>query len=206
MRTKRLVILVLTLVGLVALGFGVRAYLAHEARAEPRKDGGPSGGKPSGKEGGGGPDRVVPVVAAKVEARDVPIYLERLGTVATFNIVTVKSQVESRIDKIAFQEGQIVHRGELLAQAACQEASASPPPHPPNAREDRAQTRCDVKTTHWSTKSTEAGRRRWIWFTSGQRTCGAPRRGWPRRPRALARSWWARRADRFRRHECTPAC
>lgn len=121
MRTKRLLILALTLVGLVALGFGIRAYLAHEARAATGKGAGESGGKPGGKEGGGkegagGPDRVVPVVAAKVEARDVPIYLEGLGTVAAYNTVTVKSQVEGRIDKITFEEGQTVHRGDLLAQ------------------------------------------------------------------------------------------
>ena len=58
----------------------------------------------------------VPVVAGKVEQKDVPIYLDGLGTVQAFNTVTVKVQVDGRLDKVAFTEGQDVHAGDVLAQ------------------------------------------------------------------------------------------
>ena len=43
-------------------------------------------------------DRPVPVLLAKVETRDVPIWLEGLGTVAAFQTVTVRAQVDGRLD------------------------------------------------------------------------------------------------------------
>jgi multidrug efflux system membrane fusion protein len=57
-----------------------------------------------------------PVQAAKAEVADVPIYLVGLGTVQAFNTVTVRSRVDGEIQKIAFQEGQVVQTGDLLAQ------------------------------------------------------------------------------------------
>ncbi len=60
--------------------------------------------------------RVVPVVAATVVRRDVPVYLEGLGTVIAFKTVTVKPQVDGRLDQVLFHEGQPVRRGEVLAQ------------------------------------------------------------------------------------------
>ncbi len=61
-------------------------------------------------------DRPVPVLVATVEQRDVPLYLEGLGTVAAYNTVTVRSRVEGRLDAVRFTEGQDVHRGDVLAQ------------------------------------------------------------------------------------------
>jgi membrane fusion protein, multidrug efflux system len=60
--------------------------------------------------------RIVPVSTASVEKRDVPVYLEGLGNALPLATVTVKSQVDGRLDKVAFQEGQEVHKGDLLAQ------------------------------------------------------------------------------------------
>jgi multidrug efflux system membrane fusion protein len=60
--------------------------------------------------------RPVPVVAAPVAKRDMPIYLEGLGNVIAYKIVTVKPQVEGRLDKVLFREGQAVHQGDMLAQ------------------------------------------------------------------------------------------
>jgi multidrug efflux system membrane fusion protein len=57
----------------------------------------------------------VPIVAGVVEKRDVPIYLDGLGTVQAFNTVTVRSRVDGQIQRIAFTEGQDVHAGDLLA-------------------------------------------------------------------------------------------
>lgn len=96
-----------------------RARTASEGRGSgsvgPAGSGAPAAsGAPSGS--GSPEDRVVSVVLVPVEARDMPIYLEGLGTVAAYNTVTVKPQVEGRIDKVAFTEGQDVKKGDLLVQ------------------------------------------------------------------------------------------
>src|SRR5882724_5694769 len=57
--------------------------------------------------------RAAPVVAVPVAERDVPIYLEGLGSVVASNTVTVKSQVDGRLDRVAFKEGQEVKKGDL---------------------------------------------------------------------------------------------
>ncbi len=61
-------------------------------------------------------NRVVPVLTAEVVRRDVPIVREGLGSVAAFYTVTVKTQVDGRIDRVAFTEGQHVKKGDLLVQ------------------------------------------------------------------------------------------
>ncbi len=60
--------------------------------------------------------RVVPVIVAPAMTRDVPVYLEGLGNVAAFKTVSVRAQVDGRLDSVNFKEGQEVHRGDLLAQ------------------------------------------------------------------------------------------
>jgi len=59
--------------------------------------------------------RSVPVVAGIVEEKDVPIYLDGIGTVQAFNSVTVRNQVDGQIVKIGFEEGQEVKAGDVLA-------------------------------------------------------------------------------------------
>jgi multidrug efflux system membrane fusion protein len=61
-------------------------------------------------------DRVVPVMVAAVEQKDVPIYVEGLGNVTPLATVTVKTQVDGRLDQVLFKEGQQVKRGDVLAQ------------------------------------------------------------------------------------------
>jgi multidrug efflux system membrane fusion protein len=60
--------------------------------------------------------RPVPVVAAPVSRRDVPVFLQGLGTVTAFKTVTVKTQVDGRLDQVLFREGQAVRQGQVLAQ------------------------------------------------------------------------------------------
>ena len=48
--------------------------------------------------------------------KDVPIYLDGLGTVQAFNTVTVRSRVDGQLKKLSFKEGQDVQAGELLAE------------------------------------------------------------------------------------------
>jgi membrane fusion protein, multidrug efflux system len=58
----------------------------------------------------------VPVTVAPVTKADFPVYLGGLGTVQGFNTVVVRTRVDGQIDKIAFQEGQLVSQGDLLVQ------------------------------------------------------------------------------------------
>lgn len=60
--------------------------------------------------------RPVPVAVASVSRRDVPIFLEGLGNVTAFKTVAVKSQVDGRLDRVLFREGQAVRQGQVLAQ------------------------------------------------------------------------------------------
>lgn len=67
----------------------------------------------AGARGGNFP---VPVVTGRVAQKDVPIYLDGLGTVQAYNTVTVHSRVDGELVKVAFTEGQDVKVGNLLAQ------------------------------------------------------------------------------------------
>jgi membrane fusion protein, multidrug efflux system len=58
----------------------------------------------------------VPVSIAPVAKADFPVYLTGLGTVQGFNTVQLRTRVDGQIDKIAFQEGQMVKEGDLLAE------------------------------------------------------------------------------------------
>lgn len=58
----------------------------------------------------------VPVEVAQARQSDLPIYLNGLGNVQAFNTVIVRSRVDGEITKIAFQEGQVVQEGDLIAQ------------------------------------------------------------------------------------------
>jgi len=61
----------------------------------------------------------VPAVAvdtAQPSRNDVPIFLQGLGTVQAFYTVTVTARVDGELQRVAFTEGQTVHKGDLLAQ------------------------------------------------------------------------------------------
>src|SRR5215831_7779819 len=63
----------------------------------------------------GGFGQIVPVAVAKVETRDLPVFLSGLGSVEAFNTVAVKSRIDGQLVQIAFKEGQEVRQGDLLA-------------------------------------------------------------------------------------------
>jgi len=69
---------------------------------------------PSGRRGGFGAGGPVPVVAGKVEQKDMPIYLDGLGTVQAFNTVTVHTRVDGQLQQVLFSEGQDVKSDDLL--------------------------------------------------------------------------------------------
>ncbi len=62
------------------------------------------------------PPAAVPVVAATVTSKDVPIYLRGIGTVIAYNTDVVHSQIQGQLTQITFTEGQTVKAGDLLAQ------------------------------------------------------------------------------------------
>ena len=57
-----------------------------------------------------------PVVVAPVRKDKLDIFLYALGVVTPLNVVEVGSRVDGQLMSIAFEEGQIVKKGELLAQ------------------------------------------------------------------------------------------
>ena len=72
-------------------------------------------GSPAPKAAPKGGDEVM-AKTAKAERKDVPIYLQGLGTVQAFYTATVSSRVDGELQKVAFTEGQAVKKGDLLAQ------------------------------------------------------------------------------------------
>jgi membrane fusion protein, multidrug efflux system len=58
----------------------------------------------------------IPVTAGTAETRNVPVYVEGLGTVQAFNMVTVRARVGGQITKVFFREGQEVKTGDPLVQ------------------------------------------------------------------------------------------
>ena len=74
--------------------------------------------KPGTDGAGKGPaaPRAIPVATATVQKRDVPVYLDGLGSVTAYRTVTVRALVDGRLDQVFFKEGQAVKRGEALAQ------------------------------------------------------------------------------------------
>jgi multidrug efflux system membrane fusion protein len=57
---------------------------------------------------------VRPVLVAKVETKDVPIYLDEIGTCAAYETVQVQAQVSGVITSRDFQDGSDVKKGDLL--------------------------------------------------------------------------------------------
>lgn len=64
------------------------------------------------------PDSAAPVQATTtvVQQQDVPIYFNGVGTVAAWASVTVRPQIDGRLDSVGFTEGGDVTEGQLIAQ------------------------------------------------------------------------------------------
>ena len=62
------------------------------------------------------PDMTVPVLAATPKIQDVPVYLDGVGSVKALNNVTVRAQVDGKLIKVNFKEGQDVKAGDVLGE------------------------------------------------------------------------------------------
>jgi multidrug efflux system membrane fusion protein len=60
--------------------------------------------------------RPVPVAVTKARSGDMAISLTGLGTVTALDSITLKSRVDGQLLRVAFTEGQEVHKGDLLAE------------------------------------------------------------------------------------------
>jgi multidrug efflux system membrane fusion protein len=74
--------------------------------------GGPAGGR-GGRFGGGGPTPVVPALVRKAA---IDVRLTALGTVTPRNSVVVRTRVDGPLLRVLFKEGEIVKKGQLLAE------------------------------------------------------------------------------------------
>ncbi len=103
---RRLVSTTIALLIIGGLGYiGWTALQQHQAQG------------PGGKRGGGArPDMPVPVLAATPAVKDVPVYLDGVGSVRALNTVTVRSQVDGKLIAVKFVEGQDVQKGDVLAE------------------------------------------------------------------------------------------
>jgi multidrug efflux system membrane fusion protein len=100
----------LLLLGLASAG----AYLYFTATSKAQHDATHQSDR--GAQRGANAERVMPVVVARARIGDIGVYLNGLGTAVPLNTVTVKSRVDGQLMRVLFREGQIVKRGELLAE------------------------------------------------------------------------------------------
>jgi multidrug efflux system membrane fusion protein len=78
--------------------------------------GGRRGGGPGGPGGPGTPAPPQPVHVATVTQGEMPVVINSLGTVTPLASVTVKTLLNGTLQDVAFQEGQMVKKGDVLAQ------------------------------------------------------------------------------------------
>lgn len=95
---KALLLLLVLAVG----GGGYYWYRSHDAATEAAR--GSRGAPP------------IPVVVTAAATKDVPIYLDGLGTVQASATVTIKPMVDGTLVEALFRDGQDVKRGDVLAR------------------------------------------------------------------------------------------
>ena len=62
------------------------------------------------------PPSAVPVTTAVAKVQDVPVFLNGLGTVQPLNVVEIKAQVNGTLIALPVQEGQEVHKDDIVAE------------------------------------------------------------------------------------------
>jgi multidrug efflux system membrane fusion protein len=102
-RLRGVVILAL----LLSAGLGIGWYLWTHHMANPAGRGG--GGR-------GAQTPPQPVGAATIDKGDIRIIQNELGTVTSLDTVTVLTQISGQLTEVGFKEGQVVKKGDFLAQ------------------------------------------------------------------------------------------
>ncbi len=100
-RTRRWLMAVLCALVLAGIGYAIWFWPADSTRQAARNR---------------NANEPIPVLVASAEQKDVPIFLDALGTVQAFNMVTVKLMVDGPLISVNFTEGQDVKKGDVLAQ------------------------------------------------------------------------------------------
>jgi membrane fusion protein, multidrug efflux system len=103
---RRKLLLRIAIVAALAVG-AVFAWQKFE-RSEPANQEGDNSGRH------GQPPQTVRV--APVTIGDMPLTIDALGTVTPFETVTVRTQIAGNLQEVGFTEGQIVNKGDFLAQ------------------------------------------------------------------------------------------
>lgn len=98
--------LTIVIFGGAAWYFSTKQKSAHESRHR--------GPNPAWAGDKGYPASPVRVVAAR--RQDLPVHLKAIGTVTPLNTVTVRSRVDGQLLRVTFDEGQLVRKGDLLAE------------------------------------------------------------------------------------------
>ena len=80
----------------------------------------------------------IPVVAATVASKNVPIYLRGVGTVIAYNTDVVRSQIQGQLTQITFIEGQTRQGGR---PARADRSAPLPGPDRRTDRQSRARQR-----------------------------------------------------------------
>ncbi len=96
---------------LAVVGVGVMYVVGHNGEG-----GNTQAQRGGGRRGGGNPNGYTPVDAVTAQLGDLPIYLDALGTVTPTATVTVRTQVSGVLQSLNFTEGQMVTKGQFLAQ------------------------------------------------------------------------------------------
>ena len=94
----------LILAGLIGGGWYLWSH--HEAQQAPK-------GATTGRGAQGAPQ---PVGFATIDTGDIRVILNELGTVTSLDTITVQTQISGQLQQYGFTEGQMVKKGDFLAQ------------------------------------------------------------------------------------------
>src|SRR5580765_6773187 len=67
-----------------------------------------------GTKAASGPPPPVPVLAATVEQKDIPLQVHAIGAVEAYSTVSVKTQITGELTGVFFKEGDDVQKGQLI--------------------------------------------------------------------------------------------